>query len=271
MAFYHLKILTNSNKYIYKYDLTKEIVVTDYLSKYLSGNPFFVDGYNVSLNNVQQFKIVVTDNDINYTMSLIRQAYHSRGIAVAMNESTIIDNHNYSKEVTNELIKELNNISINSKSLSFSKESKKVFIVHGHDTSLLNEAEAFVRCLDLEPIILFKEADKGKTIIEKIEEYSGQACYSIVLYSSCDVGYPKGEENKVKPRARQNVVFEHGYMMALLGRENVCALLENNDIETPGDINGIVYVPYDINGAWKFRIAKNMKSVGIDIDLNKLL
>ena len=105
MAFYHLKILTNNNKYIYKYDLTKEIVVTDYLSKYLSGNPFFVDGYNVSLNNVQQFKIVVTDNGITNTMSLIRQAYHSRGIAVAMNESTIIDNHNYSKEVTNELIK----------------------------------------------------------------------------------------------------------------------------------------------------------------------
>ena len=169
------------------------------------------------------------------------------------------------------MIKELGCVTDNNKSLLFSKDSKKVFIVHGHNTLLLNETEAFIRCLELDPIILFKEADKGKTIIEKIEEYSGQACYSIILYSSCDVGYPKNEENKARPRARQNVVFEHGYMMALLGRENVCALLENNDIETPGDINGIVYVPYDGNGAWKFRIAKNMKSVGIDIDLNKLL
>ena len=75
MPFYHLKIVTNNNKYIYKYDLSKETVVSEYLTKYLSGAPFFVDGYNVSLNNVQQFKIVTTDADINGTMFQVRQAY----------------------------------------------------------------------------------------------------------------------------------------------------------------------------------------------------
>ena len=45
-------------------------------------------------------------------------------------------------------------------------------------------------------------------------------------------------------RARQNVVFEHGYLIAKLGRKNVCALVRDN-IEVPNDISGIVYVPLD--------------------------
>lgn len=271
MPFYHLKIVTSNNKYIFKYDLSKEVVVSNYVSKYLSGKPFLVDGFNISMSNIQQFKIVLTDADINNTMYKIRQSYHSRGIAVAMNESTIVDNHNYSKEVTNELIEELDNSNKTIKTLPFSKDSKKVFIVHGHDKLLLNETENFVRCLGLEPIILFKEADKGKTIIEKIEEFSEQACYAIILYSSCDIGYPKDHKEIARPRARQNVIFEHGYMMALLGRENICALLENDDIETPGDISGVIYVAHDENGIWKLRIAKNMSAVGINVDLNRVL
>ena len=79
-----------------------------------------------------------------------------------------------------------------------------------------------------------------------------------------------GDEPNARPRARQNVIFEHGYMMARLGRQNVCALLESEDIEKPTDINGIIYVDYDANDQWMFKVAKNMKAVGIELDLNKL-
>lgn len=46
--------------------------------------------------------------------------------------------------------------------------NNKVFIVHGHD-SLKTEVELFLTKLGLEPIILHKQANMGKTIIEKIE------------------------------------------------------------------------------------------------------
>jgi len=32
---------------------------------------------------------------------------------------------------------------------------------------------------------------------------------------------------ELKPRARQNVVFEHGYLMGKIGRKNVCALVKD--------------------------------------------
>ena len=70
------------------------------------------------------------------------------------------------------------------------------------------------------------------------------------------------------PRARQNVVFEHGYMCALLGRQNVCALVDS-DVEFPGDMSGIVYVSFDDKGAWQIAVDKEKKAAELDVDMNK--
>lgn len=146
--------------------------------------------------------------------------------------------------------------------------TKRVFVVHGHDTNVRNEVELFVRSIDYEPIILCKRADKGNTIIEKIEREAKDVCFAIVIYTSCDLGKDKNAD-EFKPRARQNVVFEHGFMCAHLGRERVCALLENG-VEQPSDLQGVIYKPLDTMGAWKYQIADEMKAVGLDVDKNKI-
>jgi predicted nucleotide-binding protein len=70
---------------------------------------------------------------------------------------------------------------------------------------------------------------------------------------------------KPKCRARQNVVFEHGYLMAKLGRENVCALVKG-DIETPNDISGVVYVGLDSEGAWKSDVSRELVVCGYELN-----
>lgn len=52
--------------------------------------------------------------------------------------------------------------------------------------------------------------------------------------------------------------------MAKLGRENVCALVKDN-IETPNDISGVVYVPLDPYGAWKMSVSKELRTSGYSI------
>ncbi|WP_423804317.1 TIR domain-containing protein [Paraprevotella clara] len=77
-------------------------------------------------------------------------------------------------------------------------------------------------------------------MIEKIEREANDLAFAIILYTACDLGNDKLHANEhLNPRARQNVVFEHGYMCALLGRQNVCALVDS-DVEFPGDMSGIV-------------------------------
>jgi len=148
-------------------------------------------------------------------------------------------------------------------------KKNKVFIVHGHDSNTRNEAELLVKQLGFDPVVLFKMPNMGDTIIEKLLRESSEAAFAIVLYTKCDEGKAV-EETDLKPRARQNVVFEHGLMCGMLGRKNVVALVEEG-VEVPGDLSGVVYITLDNAQRWHFDVAREMKASGLVVDLNKLI
>lgn len=146
----------------------------------------------------------------------------------------------------------------------------KVFIVHGHDDAAKEATARIVEKNGYEPIILHEQADAGDTIIEKIEKYTN-VDFAIVLYTECDVGRAKNAPiNEEKNRARQNVVFEHGYLLAKLGREKVCALVKG-EIETPGDVSGVVYTKMQADGGWKIQLLRNMQVAGLAVNANCLI
>lgn len=136
----------------------------------------------------------------------------------------------------------------------------KVFIVHGQDGVAKNEVADQLRKLGCEPIILHEQANRGQTIIEKIEANT-DVKFGVVLYTPCDVGAIKQDELHLKGRARQNVVFEHGYLIARLGRDKVAALQKGN-LETPSDISGLVYIPM-IGGDWKTALEIELKEAKV--------
>ena len=141
---------------------------------------------------------------------------------------------------------------------------KKVFIVSGHDAAIRVEVELLVKKLGYEPIVLYKQASRGKTVIEILEDETDSVGFAIVLYTACDFGRGNND-SKEQPRARQNVLFEHGYLYARLGGDHVCALVEPG-IEIPSDLAGVVYV--SLTSSWELKVAKEMKQAGFEIDLN---
>lgn len=140
--------------------------------------------------------------------------------------------------------------------------TSQVFIVHGHDDLAKLEMADFVEGLGLQPIILHMQASSGRTIIEKIEHYSNVG-FGVVLYTPCDVGSKVGALNG-SYRARQNVVFEHGYLIGKLGRSRVAAVVKCT-VETPNDISGVVYVALDEQGNWQEELKKEMRSAGYQV------
>ena len=82
-------------------------------------------------------------------------------------------------------------------------------------------------------------------------------------YTPCDMGAKYGSM-VFSRRARQNVVFEHGYLMGKLGRPRVSAVVKG-EVETPNDISGIVYIPMDDGEAWKEQIKTEMRSSGYQV------
>ena len=146
---------------------------------------------------------------------------------------------------------------------------KPVFIVHGHDHETRDDVSKFVSNWGLTATILDKQANKGRTIIEKFEDCADEVSFAIVLLTPDDVGASVNDKAHLKYRARQNVIYEWGYFSGSIGRERVCILYKGN-LELPSDTQGVVYVRMDDNGAWKQSIVREMESVGLLIDANKI-
>ena len=145
----------------------------------------------------------------------------------------------------------------------------KVFIVHGHDEAARESLARVVERLGVEPVILHEQASSGRTVIEKLEDFS-DVSFAAILLTPDDVGAAVSEGSNLLNRARQNVVLELGYFIGKLGRKNVCALYRG-DVELPSDMLGVVYVKLDEGGAWKLSLAKELIASGFSIDLNKFL
>lgn len=143
----------------------------------------------------------------------------------------------------------------------------RVFIVHGRDNLRRASVARFVERLGMTAVILAEQADQGRTIIEKFEDHGNGADYAIVLMTPDDFGGMSGNDSQ--PRARQNVVLELGYFMGRLERRRVTALVVG-DVERPSDVDGILYVRWDDNEEWHRLVARNMKGIGLDVDMNRL-
>ncbi|MEN8409713.1 nucleotide-binding protein [Acinetobacter bereziniae] len=143
---------------------------------------------------------------------------------------------------------------------------KKAFIVHGHDNATKERTARYLEKLGIEAIILHEQASGGKTIIEKLEHFTDVG-FGIVLYTPDDEGSVKDKKD-YQPRARQNVVFEHGLLIGKLGRDRVFPLVTDHSVELPSDINGMVYLS---DNSWELQLAKEIRGIGYEIDMNKVI
>ena len=146
-------------------------------------------------------------------------------------------------------------------------QSSKIFVVHGRNEAVREAVARFLEKLGLEPIILHEQPNKGRTIIEKFIDHS-QVGFAVVLLTADDIGGMEGTDpSELKPRSRQNVIFELGFFVAKLGRDRVCALHQSG-IELPSDYHGMLYVQIDESGAWRLQLARELKAVGLPVDFN---
>ena len=120
----------------------------------------------------------------------------------------------------------------------------------------------------LEPVILHEQVNRGRTIIEKFEDFA-DVDFAVVLLTPDDMGRKKDEKTDLNPRARQNVILELGFFLGKLGRQRVCPIVKG-DVETPSDYDGVVYTDLDDAGGWKMKLVQELKDAGFVIDTNRM-
>jgi len=169
------------------------------------------------------------------------------GHKITLENGAIVNVYNTGKyNVQGKECENVNTFIKNSIKSKIEQNSNHIFVVYGHDEAARNELELLLRRWEFEPIILDRMPSGGQTIIEKLETYSKNVRYGIVLATPDDEGHKRDVPNEKMYRCRQNVVLEMGMLLAKLGRENVAILQKKPLItERPSDIQGLVYIPFE--------------------------
>ena len=120
-----------------------------------------------------------------------------------------------------------------------------------------DDVEAFLRNINYKTIVLADDKTIGNSILENFKENAEKASYAVCLYSLDD------QISKNKYRARQNVLFEHGYFEHMLEKGRTIMIVENDNSKTldiPSDLNGKLYIEYDKNkpSEWQSKLKKEL-------------
>jgi len=141
---------------------------------------------------------------------------------------------------------------------------RKVFVIHGHNQTILEEVKTFLAELSLEVVVLREQPAQGRTIIENLLFHS-DVFYAVALLTDDDVGRSKTDA-RLLPRARQNVILELGLFLGQLGRHRVSALVETG-VEIPSDLQGVIYISLHADQKndeeWKEKLEAEIRSAGI--------
>ena len=282
MEYYQVLLITKEDKKERVTDLSKDELEKKIIEPYEEGGLIFVNGTTINSYDLGRIHIRKTTEEY----SKISDRLYQQEKARRASRTNVIDLTPYNnfedafwtgEDVLDNFISgpvgyKVSNEKTNKKDNQKKTDSKKVFIVHGHNEEMKQSTARFIEKFNLESIILHEQPSEGKTIIEKFSDYSDVG-YAIVLLSADDLAYVKNSDPETaKFRARQNVILELGYFLGKLGRNKVAALYENGkDIEIPSDFSGVLYIGYSGDDSWKLSLAKELRASGFNIDMNKLI
>lgn len=143
------------------------------------------------------------------------------------------------------------------------KISKRIFVVTCTKESLTREVMDCLNRNCLEYVLSFDRAYSTLSIEQKFIQNPGIQ-FAIVSLSGDEFVYPKeGKCQNAKLRAKQDIVFELGFLVGKLGRQNVFVLYhEQKSFLLPTNFLHVLYYPRDEKGRWKDELLKRLKTAG---------
>ena len=148
---------------------------------------------------------------------------------------------------------------------------QRVFLVCGSDDAMKLAVSAALERLLLVPVVLCEEPLQGRKIVERFSDY-GDVGFAVVLLSPDDFVYGKDEAaTKRKPKPRQEVVFELGFLLGKLGAGRVLCFFREAEGFVPLDFEGVRLVALDDRDSWKLALIRELTRCGFAVDGNRIL
>jgi predicted nucleotide-binding protein len=137
----------------------------------------------------------------------------------------------------------------------------RVFVVHGHDTALRDELTHMLETeFGLSVVVLDRQAWRGRTVIEKLEDEAADVDAVFVLLTPDDFAIDR--QNRVEERARPNVLIEIGYFFGRMSRRSGrVIMLSKGSVAIPSDLHGLGAI--DVTDG----LASARDAIGRELDL----
>ena len=116
----------------------------------------------------------------------------------------------------------------------------RVFISHGSSQDWMQVQNYIEKDLEIDTLELAQEPNKGRTVLQKLNEESDKCSYAVVVMTGDDV------ISDSETRTRENVMHEIGFFQGKYGLAKVCLLYEEGT-NIPSNIHGLVYIPFPKN------------------------
>src|SRR6266478_4380338 len=149
-------------------------------------------------------------------------------------------------------------------------DSRRVFVIHGRDLLARDAVGHVLERLGVEPVFLGEIVTAGQTWIEGLDLVGNTVGAAVVIFKGDDLGSLRWEPHRQTVRARQNVLFELGFMIGKLGRGRVIVLYEDG-VEIPSDYGGASFVRLAGESDWKVDLAVKLQSAGLDVKRTQVL
>ena len=147
---------------------------------------------------------------------------------------------------------------------------EKVFLVTGSDEAANHLVARVIKKWGFEVITLDEQPNRGRTRIEKFENCRDNVDFAVILLTPDDIGKSKDEQGKPRLRPSLDSIFGLGACMTHPGRDRICCLYKGK-LELPSTMDGIIPIPMDPYGGWKWKLVREMKAAGLPVELKGVM
>jgi predicted nucleotide-binding protein len=143
---------------------------------------------------------------------------------------------------------------------------QNIFIVHGRDVESRKSLENILLRYGLTPKVLKNEHKNAQSILHSIEDLLRICKHGFIIVTPDDEGRLRKPGEELRPRTRENVIFETGLLFAKfrgLGRDSRVAILLKEPAQLPSDLKGIFYDAFDSIDNIESRIKSQLENWGL--------
>lgn len=114
---------------------------------------------------------------------------------------------------------------------------RRVFLTHGHSSDWRRVQPFIEKDVGIPTIELAQQPNKGRTLIEKLEDNANHCDSAVIVMTSDDIA------NGQEARVRENVMHEIGFFQGRYGR-NFVVLIHEEGVNIPTNLSGVAYIPF---------------------------